>query len=81
MVANPLGIYGMLVYGREWFADCGTNSAPKNSICYWEEYFTNYNNDIGYQATNQTCRSSAEHAFRIVINQQDLKGLGPQQNS
>jgi formylglycine-generating enzyme required for sulfatase activity len=77
MVANPLGIYGMLVYGREWFADCGNGAAPNNSTCYWTEYFTNYNNDIGYQVTNRTCSDTDEHAFRIVINQDDLKGFWP----
>jgi len=77
MVANPLGIYGMLVYGREWFADCGNGAAPKNSTCYWTEYFTNYNNDIGYQVTNRICADTDEHAFRIVINQDDLKGFRP----
>jgi formylglycine-generating enzyme required for sulfatase activity len=76
MVANSLGICGMLVYGREWFADCGVGSAPRNGLCYWEEYFTNYNNDIGYQVTNRSCEDKDEHAFRVVINEQDLKRLG-----
>ncbi len=74
MVANPLGIYGMLVYGREWFADCGIGSAPKNSVCHWEEYFTNYDNDIGYQVTHRTCGDTDQHPFRIVINQHDSPG-------
>lgn len=80
-MANPLGLYGMLVYGREWFADCGSGAAPKNGICCWEEYITNYNNDIGYQViyqvTSRTCGDTDEHAFRIAINQEDLKGLWP----
>jgi len=76
MIANPLGIYGMLAYGREWFADCGIGSAPKDGACYWEEYFTNYNNDIGYQVTSRTCGNTDEHAFRIVISEQGMASLG-----
>ncbi len=75
MIANPLGIYGMLAYGREWFADCGNGAAPKNAVCYWEEYFTNYNNDIGYQVTNRTEGDTDKHAFRIAINERDFEAL------
>ena len=74
LVANHLGLYGLLAYGREWFADCGSGAAPNPSVCRWEEYFMNYNNDIGYQVAHQTCWDTDEHAFRVVVNEQDFAG-------
>jgi formylglycine-generating enzyme required for sulfatase activity len=75
MIANPLGLYGLLAYGREWFADCGRGAAPSSSVCLWQEYYVNYNNDIGYQVTQLACGDSDKHPFRVVINQQDFNGL------
>lgn len=66
LVINTIGIFGMLVYASEWYSACESYNGIKNKMCRWEEYITNYNNDIGYTVSPKFCEDTDSYPFRIV---------------
>jgi len=64
LLPNELGLHGMLVHAREW---CHATENQKHSFIHWEEYFLNYDNDIGYQTTTQQVAPTERHVFRVVL--------------
>jgi formylglycine-generating enzyme required for sulfatase activity len=64
---NHIGIYGMLVYAREWCTAFAVERTPERLAVRWEEYVTNYDNDIGYQTTPFDARADEVLPFRVVF--------------
>ena len=67
LTVNPIGIYGLLAYGREWCAPVQNWRNYMGQGVKWEEYYTNYNNDIGYQTTTFNRQNDETLPFRIVL--------------
>lgn len=67
MIPNSIGIFGMLVYAHEWCDPMDNHNNLSGRIIKWEEYYVNYNNDIGYQT--KTFDSTGEELlpFRVVL--------------
>lgn len=68
LAENCIGFVGMLGYCHEWYCDSGFN---KDTMCYWESYICNYNNDSSYQVTNKGNQDEEKCGFRIACT--DLK--------
>ena len=67
LIPNGADLYGLLGYAREWCSGCDTWQATCNRCCHWEEYYTNYNNDIGYQVRSRCQADDARYPFRLVL--------------
>ena len=79
MQINTIGLYGMLGNDPEWHSDNDTLYDPekksdeiKNKMCYWEEYYRNYNNDPGYQLSKKLCDDTEMFGFRVAINRKSI---------
>ncbi len=71
MVVNPIGVFGMLGNPREWYSDndirgLRDESGIRNKQCSWDEYYTNYNNDISYSLSRRIFSDADRCGFRIV---------------
>jgi hypothetical protein len=65
LMGNHLGIVGMLAYAREWCSPLENENANGENAIKWEEYYTNYDNMIGYQTV--TFRNQEPLPFRVVL--------------
>lgn len=67
LVANPIGLYGMLENTEEWCSSNNAHDWSRNVVSFWRYYFTNYNNDISY-SVQSTVRAEPEvRRFRVVV--------------
>ena len=67
LLANPIGIHGMLAYAREWCCPLEDDETPVHAFMRWEEYYTNYDNDIGYQPVMKHATDGERLPFRVVL--------------
>lgn len=67
LIPNSIDIFGMLVYAREWCHPIERYNNSGGSIIKWDEYYTNYNNDIGYQTVTIDSTGEELLAFRVVF--------------
>jgi formylglycine-generating enzyme required for sulfatase activity len=63
---NEIGLYGLLGHAREW-CDAPKPQGGGQSI-HWEEYFTNYDNAIGYQVRCRPAEVGQGLAFRLACS-------------
>jgi formylglycine-generating enzyme required for sulfatase activity len=68
LAPNIIGIYGLLIYAKEWCYNSERSLDPPQILCKWGEYFMNYNNDIGYCVNTIVPSDDAKYPFHIVIN-------------
>jgi formylglycine-generating enzyme required for sulfatase activity len=66
---NPIGLCGMLGIAGEWCTDNRVQDAARNRVCYWQDYFTNYNNDISYSVQTRVLGDTDTQRFRVVRGQ------------
>jgi len=74
LMANEIGIYGMLVHAREWCSLSVAADGQKSRVIHWDEYILNYDNDIGYCVTTEPGAENARHSLRVVL----IKSLDPE---
>ena len=67
LIANEIGIYGMVGHAREWCSVIESYRNHQNQSIHWEEYILNYNNDIGYCVSTKECIANELNAFRVVL--------------
>lgn len=67
LIGNHIGIYGMLAYAREWCAAAEPHRRQGRQGIKWEEYTTNYDNDIGYQTVTFDASDQDTLPFRVVL--------------
>jgi hypothetical protein len=67
LVANEIGIYGMLGHAREWCNISVAGGIQKSHIIHWDEYILNYDNDTGYCVTLEPSAENVRHSFRVVL--------------
>jgi len=67
LIENRIGIYGMLVYAKEWCTPIERSNNQRRQGIKWEECYTNYNNDIGYQTVTFNPRDQENLSFRVVL--------------
>jgi hypothetical protein len=67
LIINHIGIFGMLAYAREWCTPIESDSAHKENAIKWEEYYTNYDNNIGYQTVTFETQDQEQLPFRVVL--------------
>jgi formylglycine-generating enzyme required for sulfatase activity len=67
LIENPIGIHGMLGYAREWCTPIEKYKTEKRQGIKWEEYYTNYDNDIGYQTVTFKPQDQENIPFRVVL--------------
>ncbi|MEB3309983.1 MAG: SUMF1/EgtB/PvdO family nonheme iron enzyme [Snowella sp.] len=67
LIENSIGIFGMLVYAREWCSPIESYDDKNQRGIKWQEYYTNYDNDIGYQTVTFTPHDQENLPFRIVL--------------
>jgi hypothetical protein len=74
MEVNTAGLFGMLGNAHEWYSDNNELYAVthrpneiKNKLCYWEEYYYNYD-AIAFQLSKKICSDMDRFGFRIVLN-------------
>jgi formylglycine-generating enzyme required for sulfatase activity len=65
--ANQLGIHGLLVYAKEWCSETHPSTEPVPHVVRWDEYFTNYDNDIGYTTMTALAEAEAPFPFHLVL--------------
>jgi formylglycine-generating enzyme required for sulfatase activity len=65
---NDLGLRGMLGFVREWCGGEPSSGAVRNAFCFWEEYYTNYNNDLGFMVRQRAGTEADRNAFRMVVS-------------
>jgi Sulfatase-modifying factor enzyme 1 len=70
LIPNEIGIYGLLVYGKEWCSVTESYRNSQNQSVHWQEYITNYNNDIGYSITTTERTEKERHGFRVVLTKE-----------
>jgi len=73
---NAFGLYGMLGNAHEWYSDNKSYPMPlpegmKNKMVYWEDYITNYNNDISFMVKTRSCGDSDATRFRVALTVHD----------
>lgn len=66
LVANAVGIHGLLVYAREWCCPCERHAAPAGRLMRWEEYITNYDNAYSHQTRDVEAGAGERWPFRVV---------------
>lgn len=67
LVDNPIGLRGMNGYAREWCSPAPCRADAQVQGVRWEEYASNYDNDIGYQTTTFQAPDDAVLPFRVVL--------------
>ena len=71
LIANEIGIYGMLAHAREWCGISAAGGGQKSQIIHWDEYILNYDNDRGYCVNAEQATGNERHAFRVVLAKND----------
>lgn len=66
LIPNILGIYGMVVYAKEWCASPYGYPSDANLLAFWEEYYINYD-VISHQTTTRVCTGNDRFPFRVVL--------------
>ena len=74
LMANEIGIYGMLLHAREWCSLSVAADGQKSRVIHWDEYILNYDNDRGYCIATEPGAENARHSFRVVL----IKSLDPE---
>lgn len=77
LLPNELGLHGMLVYATEW---CHATT-QRHSVIHWEEYYRNYDNDIGYQTTTEPTAPTERNVFRVVLPRAALAATSSRRGS
>ncbi len=68
LVANDIGIWGMMGYAREWICSHSRyQDQAKRCIC-WEEYIINYDNATSHSVKTMQRDDNHRCSFRIAIN-------------
>ena len=67
LIENHIGIHGMLGYAREWCTPIEKYKTEKRQGIKWGEYYTNYDNDIGYQTVTFKPQDQENIPFRVVL--------------
>jgi formylglycine-generating enzyme required for sulfatase activity len=67
LMANEIGIYGMLVHAREWCSLPAAAGSQESHIIHWDEYILNYDNDIGHCVRTEPGAKNECHSFRVVL--------------
>lgn len=69
LTPNAIGLHGLLGYAREWCAAApGPQGDGAGQFLHWEEYFTNYDNAIGYQVRCRPAEVGLGLAFRLACS-------------
>lgn len=67
LIANSIGLQGMVAYAREWCGALPCRPGQPGPGIRWQEYATNYDNDIGYQTAPFEAAEHERLPFRIVL--------------
>lgn len=66
---NEIGLCGLLGHAREWCAAApGPQGDGAGQYLHWDEYFTNYDNAIGYQTRSHPAEAGQGLAFRLACS-------------